>query len=220
MMALLLFAFLLFLAPVFFAEFIAASLTKLHLSPDAAAALTLAIFLGGLINIPVRRVKAAAGIDVHPLAVFRLDAALPRLRRRFDETVIAVNVGGCIVPAAIALYEVGQLALRSSTAATVAIVACLPNIVVCDRLARVIPGLGIAVPGLIPPLIAAATALVLAPDAAAPVAFIAGVAGPLIGADLLHLKDIRQGAIGMVSIGGAGTFDGIVLSAIVAAYIA
>jgi hypothetical protein len=41
-----------------------------------------------------------------------------------------------------------------------------------------------------------------------------------VGADLLHLKEIEQSTVGMASIGGAGTFDGIVLSGIVAAYLA
>ena len=40
-----------------------------------------------------------------------------------------------------------------------------------------------------------------------------------VGADLLHLKEIEQSTVGMASIGGAGTFDGIVLSGIVAAYL-
>ncbi len=44
--------------------------------------------------------------------------------------------------------------------------------------------------------------------------------GPLVRADLLHLRDIEVGEIGVVSVGGAGTFDGIVLSGIVAAYLA
>ena len=67
---------------------------------------------------------------------------------------------------------------------------------------------------------AALLALLFAPSEAAPVAYIAGVAGPLIGADLLHLKDIEESATGVASIGGAGTFDGIVLSGIVAAFLA
>jgi uncharacterized membrane protein len=46
------------------------------------------------------------------------------------------------------------------------------------------------------------------------------VLGPLIGADLLHLRDIEELETGIASIGGAGTFDGIVLSGIVAAYLA
>ena len=75
-------------------------------------------------------------------------------------------------------------------------------------------------PGLVPAIAAAALAFLLARDQAAPVAFIAGVAGPLIGADLFHLREIGRTATGIASIGGAGTFDGIVLSGIVAAYLA
>jgi uncharacterized membrane protein len=60
----------------------------------------------------------------------------------------------------------------------------------------------------------------LGADQAAPVAFVAGTLGPLIGADLLHLREIEESAVGVASIGGAGTFDGIVLSGIIAAYLA
>jgi uncharacterized membrane protein len=76
-----------------------------------------------------------------------------------------------------------------------------------------------AMPGLISALTAAALAVILAPEQAAPVAYVAGVAGPLIGADLLHLGDSKLRSAGIVSIGGAGTFDGIVLSGVVAAYL-
>jgi uncharacterized membrane protein len=58
--------------------------------------------------------------------------------------------------------------------------------------------------------------LILAPAWAPPIAFSAGVLGPLIGADLLHLGDIAEIGTGMASIGGAGTFDGVVLSGLVA----
>jgi hypothetical protein len=49
--------------------------------------------------------------------------------------------------------------------------------------------------------------------------WLAGVAGPPIGADLLHLAEIEQRAGGMASSGGAGTLEGIVLSGgVVATY--
>ncbi len=54
----------------------------------------------------------------------------------------------------------------------------------------------------------------------APVAFVIGITGPLIGADLLHWKDFKSVAAGTVSIGGAGTWDGIVLSGLLAALLA
>jgi uncharacterized membrane protein len=76
----------------------------------------------------------------------------------------------------------------------------------CYFLARPVPGVGILLLGLVPAAVAAILALIFAPSEAAPVAYIAGVAGPLIGADLLHLKDIERSAVGMASIGGAGTF--------------
>jgi uncharacterized membrane protein len=79
---------------------------------------------------------------------------------------------------------------------------------------------GIVIPGLLSPFVAASLAWMLAPSAAAPVAFIAGVSSPLIGANLLHLRDIRNIGAGIINIGGAGTFYGIVLSGVVAAYLA
>ena len=51
-------------------------------------------------------------------------------------------------------------------------------------------------------------------------AFTAGVAGPLVGADLLHLRDLARTPVGIMSIGGAGTFDGIILSGVLAALLA
>ncbi|MDH4154239.1 MAG: DUF1614 domain-containing protein [Nitrospira sp.] len=69
-------------------------------------------------------------------------------------------------------------------------------------------------------VVATLSALLFVPDLAPPVAFVASVLGPLIGADLLHLRDIEKITTGIASIGGAGTFDGIVLSGIVAAYLA
>lgn len=67
---------------------------------------------------------------------------------------------------------------------------------------------------------AALCAVTVTPDQAAPVAFPAGVLAPLIGADLFHLRDMEKIDTGVAGIGGAGTFDGIVLSGIVAAYLA
>jgi uncharacterized membrane protein len=68
--------------------------------------------------------------------------------------------------------------------------------------------------------VAAVLALLFGASDAAPTAYIAGVAGPLIGADPPHLREIEQCALGMASIGGVGTSDGIVLSGIVAGYLA
>ncbi len=87
---------------------------------------------------------------------------------------------------------------------------------VIHRIARPIPGLGIATPMFIPPLLAALVALVLNPNWAPPTAYVAGTLGTLIGADLLNLNRIRELKAPVASIGGAGTFDGIFLTGILA----
>lgn len=211
---------MLVLLPLLFGRLMAASLVKLHLSPAAALNLTIAIFLGGLINIPIKRIARDHEVATHPFTIFGLSDTWPNLRRVRHDTVIAVNLGGCVIPTGIAVYELFHLAAQGLHLLLAAAAAAAVNIVVCYRLALPVPGVGIMMPGLVPALIAAVLALLLAPDQASPVAFVAGVAGPLIGADLLHLKDIEKSAVGIASIGGAGTFDGIVLSGIIAAYLA
>jgi uncharacterized membrane protein len=86
--------------------------------------------------------------------------------------------------------------------------------------ARPLLGVGIVVPGLLPPLVAAAAALVVGGPAVAADAYVAGVAGTLIGADLLNLHRISRLGAPMVSVGGAGTFDGVLLSGVMAVLIA
>lgn len=194
------------------------SLGKLHLSPSTALTLLIATFIGGLINIPVKSIVTDRNVTVHPLAIYGLTDLWPQLRRIRRHTIIAVNVGGCLIPVGLVLYEIVQLAPSSPQALVAVAAGCLVNSLACFLIARPVPNTGIVMPGVISPVIAAIIALLLAPDAAAPVAFAIGVIGPLVGADLMHLKDIEATEIGIVSIGGAGTFDGIVLSGIVAAY--
>jgi uncharacterized membrane protein len=83
--------------------------------------------------------------------------------------------------------------------------------VVTWRLSRPVPGAGIALPAFIPPIVSALAALILVGRGSAPTAYIAGVWGTLIGADLLNLRTIERMGRGVMSIGGAGVFDGIFL---------
>lgn len=207
------------LFPLLFGELMFASLSKLHLTPSMALACMIGIFVGSLINIPVKSVVRDSEVTEDPLAIYGLGGFFPQLRRVRRATTIAVNVGGCLLPVALAFYELVYLAAVSLPGLAVAAAGCVANVVVCYLVARPIAGVGIAMPGLVSPLVAAVLALWLAPDTAPPVAFVIGVLGPLVGADLLHLRDVEVSEIGVVSIGGAGTFDGIVLSGIVAAYL-
>jgi uncharacterized membrane protein len=210
---------LLFLLPFVFAQILVVSLAKLHLSGASALLLVIAVILGGFVNLPVKRIPRVALHPAHPLAAYGFRDLWPDMRRVRRDTVIAVNVGGCLIPVALAVYEAACLLDAGPRLLGAAGLAAAVNIAICYVLARPVRGLGIALPSLVPALAAAVLAMLLAPDQAPPTAFIAGVAGPLVGADLLHLRDVNKIAAGVVSIGGAGTFDGIVLSGIIAAYL-
>ncbi len=210
---------LMVIMPIAFANLLSAALLKLNLQPQTASVIVLGIFAGSLINIPVRRIVKAEPVTVDPLAVFGLHGLWPEMQRVRQDTVVAVNVGGCVIPTALAIYEAWRLISRGQAVGAL-VLAVVVNVVVCHWLARPVKGVGITMPALVPAAVAAGTALLAAPAQATPVAFVAGVLGPLIGADLLNLPLVERVESGMVSIGGAGTFDGILLSAIVALYLA
>jgi uncharacterized membrane protein len=196
------------------------ALAKLRLDPQTALFVIVGIFLGSVVNIPVKRLVRHEDVTVHPFPHFGFLDRWPQFQRVRRETIVAVNLGGCVIPTMVAIYEMFQLVMDSWTYLLAVGLAVAINTTVCYRLARPVKGIGIAMPALVPPIVAVMSALVLAPDQAPPVAFIAGVLGPLLGADLLHLREIPRISTGMASIGGAGTFDGIVLSGILAAYLA
>jgi uncharacterized membrane protein len=129
--------------------------------------------------------------------------------------VVAINVGGALIPILVSAYLIVRTGMIVRMAIATAVVALVVN-----RLAQVVPGVGIAVPMIVPPLAAAGIALLLAFRRAPPVAYVAGSMGALIGADLLNLPDIAALGAPVVSIGGAGTFDGVFLTGIIAGLIA
>jgi uncharacterized membrane protein len=86
--------------------------------------------------------------------------------------------------------------------------------------ARPVAGVGIVVPMLLPPLSAALAALLLVPQQTPLAAYVAGTMGTLIGADVLHVRQVTKLATPVASIGGAGTFDGVFLTGIIAVLLA
>ena len=132
-----------------------------------------------------------------------------------SRTVVAINVGGALVPLLLSVYLFLQLqGLRVRMLIGTAVVALIVH-----GLARIVPGVGIAVPMLIPPLVAAGVALILSFRRAPPVAYVSGSMGALIGADVSNLHRLAELGAPVVSIGGAGTFDGVFLTGIIAGLI-
>jgi uncharacterized membrane protein len=215
-----LFLILLALLPLAFGQLFATALMKLRLEPSTAIFLVMGIILGSGINLPLKRIPRNDALVQDPLAILGVTGRWPWFHQVQQETVIAVNVGGCLIPAGLALYEIVHLVFDHPQSFPWLAIAVAVNTAICYRLAQPVSGIGISLPGLVPAAVAAMSALWLVPEQAPQVAFVAGVLGPLIGADLLHLRDIETLETGIASIGGAGTFDGIVLSGIVAAYLA
>ena len=130
-------------------------------------------------------------------------------------TVVAVNVGGAVIPTLVSIYLLIKRDLWVKGIVATAIVA-----LVIHWMAEPIPGLGIAVPVFMPVVVTAIVAVVLSREYSAPLAYIAGSLGTLIGADLTNLSKVRGLGAPVASSGGAGTFDGIFLTGILAVLLA
>lgn len=183
---------------------------KLGISPEVTIFLLLAILIGSAINIPLGRKKVFIKEQRMFFGLFKV--------RQPEVQGIAINLGGAVIPILLSFYFI-FLSWQAGFDLKSVLIATILMIILAKFLARVIPGRGISLPAFIPPIFSAIFALMLAPDFAAPVAFIAGTLGVLIGADLLNLKKVQKYG-GFVSIGGAGVFDGIFLVGIISALLA
>jgi len=188
---------------------------KLGLSADSAALLLMVTLFGSLLNLPLFTVRTDPAEQERRLRDIP-PALLARIKVIPGRTVIAVNVGGCVVPLAFSLY----LFNLSRPDVLHAVTAVATVAMVSYGISFSIPRVGIAMPVLVAPLTAAAAALMLDPEQAPALAYIGGTLGVLIGADLLRLKDIGRLGEPMASIGGAGSFDGIFVTGIVAVLLA
>jgi uncharacterized membrane protein len=195
-------------------EILSIVLSKLGLSPESAVTLLFATLVGSAINIPIFTLHAKPGEIIEPPPLPR--GFLGRPMPYYGKTVVAVNVGGALIPIGFCLY---LLSIKPLPILDVLLGIGIVS-AVSYAMSRPIRGLGIGMPILTAPLSAALAAVLLNPDYSPSLAYISGTLGVLIGADLLRLKDIRQLATPVASIGGAGTFDGIFFTGIIAVLLA
>jgi len=163
---------------------------KVGVHPRYAFAVMLLSLLGSQVNIPLYSIDRGA-------------------------TVVALNVGGALIPILVSLYLLIHTGMYRRMLIGVSVVTA-----VVHSLAQIVPVVGTAVPMIVPPLVAAGVALPLAFRRAPPLAYVSGSMGTLIGADLLNLGKIARLGAPVVSIGGAGTFDGVFLTGILAGLLA
>jgi uncharacterized membrane protein len=186
---------------------------KLGLSPNAAYTLLMISLLGSVINLPLFRMRSERNPALPPPTL--LFPILPTLQSN-THTIVAVNMGGCLIPIVFSLYLLGNTGVTLLQALQAITFVTL----ISYLFSRPIHGLGIGMPILVAPLSAALIAVTLSPEGSAPLAYIGGTMGVLIGADLFRLKDIRSMGPPFAAIGGAGTFDGIFITGIVAVLLA
>ena len=205
----------LILLPFLWLGVVGNAFVNLGIPPGAVFWLLIITLLGSLVNIPLTTIESQEIVAGQVISYFGMQVRLPGGRSR-RQTTLAVNVGGALIPAALSLYLFVQITHKIGISWGLLAVLGLVTAVI-HRLARPVKGLGIAVPGLVPPLVAALGAWLLCPQAfRAPCAYIASTMGTLIGADLLNLQDITKMGAPVASIGGAGTFDAIFLGGIIA----
>jgi len=126
---------------------------------------------------------------------------------------VAVNVGGALIPVLASAY----LFLLHLNMWFPILISVIISTLFIHSIAKPVKGLGIVTPFFIPPIFAALLGIFLGGKMAPVVAYIAGTMGSLIGADLLNLNKIDKLGASFVSIGGAGIFDGVFLTGLVAA---
>lgn len=182
------------------------------------AVLLLGTLIGSSVDIPLYKVKSLVPIVVvESVRAYGMTYRIPRRAMQVVSTTIAVNLGGGVIPILVSIY---LLASHPVSWLPDALVGILVTSVLVHLIARRVDGVGIVTPALLPPLFAAVTAYILMPGQPAVLAYVCGTLGCLIGADLSNLGHADQSGAAMESIGGAGTFDGIFLTGIMAVVLA
>jgi uncharacterized membrane protein len=170
--------------------------------------------VGSAINIPIAEFPPERVASGQEVVFFGMRYVVPVVQD-WPGTILAVNLGGAIIPTVLSIYlwirnRLGGIALIAIAVVTFAV----------HLMATPVPGVGIAVPTFLPPILAAVTALLLSRRSAPALAYVAGTLGTLIGADLLNLPRLQGLGAPVASIGGAGTFDGVFLTGILAVLLA
>ena len=202
---------------VIFIGVVGVAFQEVGFSPTVTILILVGTFLGSIVNIPIFRLKATVPIIKEEFVSFLgVVYRVPQVEYGEATTLIAVNVGGALIPTFVSIYLLWKLPSATLYALTgVAIVAAITHVI-----ARPVRGVGITTPAFIPPIAAALVAILLPSGAPRVIAYVSGVLGTLIGADLSNLHKIPKLGAPVASIGGAGTFDGVFLSGIIAVLLA
>ena len=187
---------------------------SLGVRPGTAMLLLFGSLIGSYFNIPIANLPDERIVSNNVVEFFGMQYNMPMVEH-WPGTIIAINVGGAVIPTLMSFYLLTTRELWTKGLIAVAAVA-----LVLHWLAEPVPGLGIAVPVFFPAVTTAVVAILLSRENAAPLAYIGGSLGTLIGADLTNLDKVRGLGAPVASSGDAATFDGIFLTGILAVLLA
>ena len=183
---------------------------RLGVGPGAALFLLFGSLIGSYFNIPITVLPGQPVMSGQIVDFYGMRYVVPFVTS-WPGTVLAVNIGGAVIPTIMSTYLVIRYNLWLKAAIATAIIAAIIH-----AMATPVPGVGIAVPVFAPVVATAIIAFILSREYAAPLAYIGGSMGTLIGADLLNLDKVQDLGAPIASIGGAGTFDGVFLTGVLA----
>jgi uncharacterized membrane protein len=187
---------------------------QLGVSSRTAVFLLLASLLGSYVNIPVAMLGSEPIVDAREVLYHGIPYVVPRVRA-IPEVILAVNVGGAVIPTILSFFLLSRNAIWFRGLIAVACVAA-----VSYAFAEPVRGIGVALPIFVGPLAATIIAAVISWRHLAPLAYAGGSLGVLIGADLLNLDKLQGIGAPVLSIGGAGTFDGIFMTGVLSVLLA
>ncbi len=178
----------------------------LDISLDLGILILLLVVIGSFFNIPLGKRGMVRVTQKSFFGVIR--------RAIWKPQGVSINVGGALIPLLIVGYFFPQLPLKALfiTTLVVAFFSFLG--------AQYIKEKGIVISMIVPTIFSAFFAVMLGGGHATEIAFSAGVLGVLIGAYLLYIPSILRKSGGVMSIGGAGVFDGIFLVGVFSALLA
>jgi len=206
------FLFILFilLIPILFVFFqigiISLAFSKLGLTPFQGLMIFFLSLIGSTINIPIKEYYVERDNNFKFPNFLSFFFNVPEVSKK----VIAINLGGAVIPIILSIFLLPRLPVLPT------LICTFLMIIISKKLSKPIPGAGIMLPAFIPPLFSAIFALMFATYHAPLVAYFSGTIGTLIGADILNLpKILKKPFYGVISIGGAGIYDGIFLVGII-----
>ena len=186
---LLAFLLLLGLAVVFLRYYlIGHAYERLGLSRRAAVLILFTALLGSAVNIPVVRLPSQRVVQPRIIDFFGMQCLIPSVAER-QSTMIAFNVGGAAIPVLFVIYLVARYGTSRRSLLALGVVTLVTHF-----LAQPVPGVGIALPPLLPSLVTAAAAILLDPWGAPRTAFIAAILCALgfLGWRVLQVRRVRR----------------------------